>query len=73
MLARASACAYGWLASLDGLGEESVELGGGNAPSHAVAQRERLGQQARDVAPSQRARGQYTRAQAQLFCTRARS
>ncbi len=67
MLAGATACPHGRLASLDGLGEEAVQLGRGDAPGHAVAERDRLGQQARDVAAGLRARGQHARAQAQLF------
>ena len=67
MPAGAAARADRRLASLDGLGQEAVQLGRGDAPGHAVAERDRLAQQARDVAAGLRADGQHARAQAQLF------
>ena len=67
MLAGAAARADGGLARLHGLGQEAIELGGRDAPRHALAERERLGQQALHVAPGLRAGGQHARAQAQLL------
>jgi len=56
------------LADLLDLAEEAVELRRGDPPRGAVGERERLDEQALDVAAGLGARGQHARAQAQLLC-----
>src|SRR6185312_13479095 len=55
------------LALLDELGDEAVELGGRDAVVHPVAERDRLGEHAADVAAGQRARGQHLGPQPELL------
>src|SRR5436190_10296695 len=53
------------LASLDHLAQEPVELGRRDARAHAVAERDRLAQQPRDVAPRHGAGGEHPRPRSQ--------
>ena len=56
----------GRLAGLRDLAQEAVQLGRRDAVRRAIAERERLLQQAADVAPGHGARGEHLRAQAHL-------
>src|SRR6202035_821275 len=67
MLGRASAGADRGRASLDGLREEAVELGRRDSPEHAVAERNRLGQQAGHMTAGLRAGGHDAWTQSKLF------
>src|SRR6478672_4169203 len=64
---RAAPRAHRRLPRLHGLCEEAVELRRGYAPCHAITQRDRLAEQARDVPAALRTRREHPRAQAQPF------
>src|SRR5262245_2563781 len=59
VLGVAAAAAHGWLAGLDDLREEAVELRRRDARGHLLAERERLAQQPRHTQAGSRAGGQH--------------